>query len=384
MFHLILALTAVALLAWRPRSAAAAAALVALAAIDVCLGAPLDPLASVVAPLVAFLGAALTLAGVVESSGLARRAAFVLAAAARGSTIALFASVCVCCAALTAAVSLDGAVVLMVPLLIVLSRSFGAPLRPLFLGVVAVANAVSLAVPQGNPTNLVLIDQLRLSPTAFVAHMFLPGLAAAVLCAVAVAVSERRRLAGSYAAPSRQRRRGPLSRGEAHAGLSLLIAAGAAFAAPLFGVAPWWPFAGAVALTLGLRGTRSRVVVPWRIAAQVGSLLVVIGAVGLAPPVLPLGLGGLLVVAAIVGAAAAVVNNLPVSVWAASLLAGPAGYAASIGLALGSLATPQGSVATLIATDLAGEAAPSFPLIRFVAISVGSLLVATLLLWAGL
>jgi hypothetical protein len=42
-------------------------------------------------------------------------------------------------------------------------------------------------------------------------------------------------------------------------------------------------------------------------------------------------------------------------VWAASLLAaGPAAYAATIGLAVGALATPQGSVATLVASDLAG------------------------------
>jgi len=281
-------------------------------------------------------------------------------------------------------VSLDGAVVLMIPLLLALARRFDAPTRPLFLGVVAVANAASLAVPQGNPTNLVLIDRLGLSAGAFVSHMFLPGLAAAVLCAGAVAVTERDRLAGSYAAPCRGGRRVPFSRAEWHAALSLLGAGVAAFAAPLLGVAPWWPFAGAVAVAVLLSRARPSVLVPWRVGAQVAALLVVIGAIGLAPPTLPLGLAGLVAVAGLVAAAAAVVNNLPVSVWAASLLAGGAGYAASIGLALGSLATPQGSVATLIATDLAGEAAPSFPLIRFVAISCAALLAATLLLWAGL
>lgn len=62
--------------------------------------------------------------------------------------------VCGLCALVTAVVSLDGAVVLTVPVLLVLSRRFGAPLPALLLGVVAVANAASIAVPQGNPTNL--------------------------------------------------------------------------------------------------------------------------------------------------------------------------------------------------------------------------------------
>ncbi len=104
---------------------------------------------------------------------------------------------------LTAAVSLDGAVVLMVPLVLVLSRRFGVAMRPLFLGVVAVANAFSIAVPQGNPTNLVLIGRLDLSPAGFVAHMFIPGLAAASLCAGAVALLERRSLTTGYQPPPR-------------------------------------------------------------------------------------------------------------------------------------------------------------------------------------
>jgi hypothetical protein len=65
------------------------------------------------------------------------------------------------------------------------------------------------------------------------------------------------------------------------------------------------------------------------------------------------------------------------------VLAGPLGYAASIGLAIGSLATPQGSVATLIAADAAGAAAPPFPTRQFALIAAGSLLGTTLLLWAG-
>src|SRR5205823_7103419 len=108
--------------------------------------------------------------------------------------LVLYALVCGLCALLTAVVSLDGAVALMLPVLLALTRDFGAPFRPLFLGIVVVANGASIAVPQGNPTNLVVIGQLGLSPASFLLHMSLPGLAAASLCAAVVAYGARREL----------------------------------------------------------------------------------------------------------------------------------------------------------------------------------------------
>ena len=124
-------------------------------------------------------------------------------------------------------------------------------------------------------------------------------------------------------------------------------------------------------------------IVPWRVGAQVGGLVIVIQALALPTPGTPaLGLVGLLAVAAFVGAASALANNLPVSVWAASLLAAPApAYAASIGLAVGSLATPQGSVATLIAAQLAGDDAPPLRVRRFAPLATAALVAATLMLW---
>jgi len=83
--------------------------------------------------------------------------------------------------------------------------------------------------------------------------------------------------------------------------------------------------------------------------------------------------------------AAALANNLPVSASATALLAaGPAAYAASIGLAVGALATPQGSVATLIATDLAGPDAPALRLRRLAPLAAAAVLFGTLLLWTTL
>src|SRR5919204_72941 len=201
--HAIVAALALAVLVLAPRSSSAALFVAVAAGIDVALGAAAAPAIAVVAPLVAFLTAALTLAALVERSGLADRAACVLAASARGSALALYVLVCALCGLLTAAISLDGAVVLIVPLLLVLARRFGAPLAPLFAGAVVVANAASIAVPQGNPTNLVVMSRLGLSPAAFAAHMVVPGLAATAICAAGVALTERRALTVRVQAPAR-------------------------------------------------------------------------------------------------------------------------------------------------------------------------------------
>ena len=63
--------------------------------------------------------------------------------------------------------------------------------------------------------------------------------------------------------------------------------------------------------------------------------------------------------------------------------AGTGAYAATIGLAVGALATPQGSVATLIAAELAGPSAPPLPVRRLGPLAGTAVVVATLVLWAG-
>jgi arsenical pump membrane protein len=380
--HAILAAIAVAALVFGPRSPAATLVALAAAGVDLALGAAVAPALAIVAPLTAFLGAALTLAALVERSGIVDRAASLLAARAGGSALALYALVCATCAALTAAVSLDGAVVLVVPLLLVLSRRFGAPFAPLFLGAVIVANAGSIAVPQGNPTNLVVMDRLGLAPQTFVAHMLIPGLAAAALGAAGVALSERRALRAPIATP--QADGTPLSPAERHAVLSLAGAALAAWVAPPLGIAPWWPFTAAVALALIAKRVQPRLVVPWRVAGQVGALVVVTGALDLSVHASSqVALPGLLLVAGGVAAASALANNLPVSVSAAGLLAsGPSAYAAVVGLAVGSVATPHGSVATLIASQLAGDDAPPLRARLFAMLAAAGVLAATALLWA--
>lgn len=380
--HLSLAAVAVAALAWRPRSNWAAAVVAAIALLELALGASGASAIMVVGPVLAFLAAAMTLAAIATRSGLADRAALALAGAARGNAAALYALTCLLCAVLTAIVSLDGAVVLMVPIVLALHRHHGAALAPLLLGVVGVANAASIAVPQGNPTNLVLISHLHLSPLAFTGRMLLPGVLATLVCVAAVALLERRRLRDRYERPPAGAT--PLTAEQRRALLMLAIAALVAWSAPLLGIAPWWPFVGVALLALPVTRAWSTPMVPWRIGIQIAGLVVIAGAIGIHPPhasddTLPI----LLAVAVGTGAAAAVAGNLPTSVWAASLLtAGPVALAAATGLAVGALAAPQGSVATLIAADLAGPDAPRFSVRSLTPVALAALLAATLALRA--
>jgi Na+/H+ antiporter NhaD/arsenite permease-like protein len=280
-------------------------------------------------------------------------------------------------------VSLDGAVVLMVPVLLVLTRRWSVPFGPLFLGVVVVANVSSLALPQGNPTNLVIMERLGLSAPGFAAHMLVPGVAAALVAAVIVAHGERRTLAVSYAPPAREWR--PLSRAERRAAVALLSAASAAWVAPAIGLAPWWPFTAVVALAAGASRQRPQLRIAARVGAQVGALLVLLQVVSGALTSNPApGLAGLLVIAVVVGGAAALTNNLPVSVATTGLLTVPSAYAVAIGLAAGSLALPRGSVATLVALEAAGPDAPTLEPRRLVPLALGAVITATALLWLSL
>ncbi len=357
----------------------------ALALLGLALGAPLLPALAAAAPLVLFLTAALTLAAAAEASGLADLAADVLARWAGGRNSVLYALVCLVCALATAVVSLDGAVVLMVPLLLALARRHGAPLDALLLGMVAVANAASIAVPQGNPTNLVLIERLGISPMTFASQMALPGLAAAVACAVGVAAMERRVLMRPYA-PAPRRPRLPLTGRQRHMAAALALAALSTCIAPPAGIPIWWSLPAIACLALAAHPRpRPRPTVPTRLAVQLTGLLVLIGSLGALPMASTVvGPVAIVALAGVVGIAAAVANNLPVSVSAGSLLAaGPTGFAATIGLGVGALATPQGSVATLLAADLAGPAGATLSVRRLAPLAAAGVLAATLVL-AGL
>jgi Na+/H+ antiporter NhaD/arsenite permease-like protein len=334
----ILAGIAVAATVARPRSWSAALIAAAAAGAAACLGVGSPKgAATATAPMVAYLLAAVALAAAAVRLGLAARLAACLARAARGRAGGLFALVCLATAAATAAVSLDGAVVLLVPVALELARRFGAPLRPLLLGIVSVANAFSLGLPEGNPTNLVVLARAGTSLGGYAERALPAGVAAAALCAGGVAWLERRSLSGSPAAESPAPRAG-----------------------------------GAASATLAVL----------RIGLQLTSLLVVLIPLESHLPAVrdAGGLPGALVLAAAAAAAAALVNNLPASAAIAAGLGGEAAYAALAGVSIGALATEHGSVATLLAGDLSGTRAYERRLVPVVA---AALAVGTVLVWAG-
>jgi Na+/H+ antiporter NhaD/arsenite permease-like protein len=352
---------------------------------------PLHAALSASVPLVCFLTAVIWLARVADATGLAAAVAGLLARAAGARAGRVYALVCVSCACLTAALSLDGAVVVMVPVVLALADR-GASARPLLLATIGVANAFSIALVQGNPTNLVVMTGLHLQPAAFDATMIGPGTAAALICAGTVAVRERRRLHGAVTPGPVP----PLGRGAAGAAAALVVAGAAESIAPVAGVAPWWPACGvAVAAAVALKAAGVRLPppsVPWRIGLLVTVLATVLAAAadasGVSAVRLPAGsVWALLGVTAAAAALAALVNNLPAAVAAGALLhAGPAAFAVLSGVSVGALAGLRGSVATLLVRDLAGPA--HAPAIRdgylrlWPATAVAASAAATVLIWA--
>lgn len=331
----IIAGATASLVALKPRSwrATWAATGVALAGSFPGTASTFGPAATAVAPTAALLSVAVGVAVLAVRLGAARAAASQMAALSGGSGRRLFILVCLVAAVLTAVVTLDGAVVIMAPIILELRSRFGTPLRPLLLGVVAVSNASSLALPEGNPTNLVVIERLGL-PLGTAALTMLPlGVVAALLCSLAVGWRERRALGAPFDRPVSTRRAEPIGPG-------------------LLGVA--------------------------RVLLQITILLAVLLPLG-RPALSGNGLPALLAVAVSVAVLAALTNNLPASaVVASGLTAGPAAYAALVGLSVGALATPRGSVATLIAGELTGERPHARVLLP---VALAAALAATLVLW---
>jgi Na+/H+ antiporter NhaD/arsenite permease-like protein len=123
----ILAGVTVGVVALWPRSRGSAVLALAAGAVSVALGGrgiAWDAFGAT-APMLVFLSVALAAAGLAERAGFAELVASRLASAGAGRTRRLYGFVCATSALLTCAVSLDGAVVLMVPLVRVLARRCG-------------------------------------------------------------------------------------------------------------------------------------------------------------------------------------------------------------------------------------------------------------------
>jgi arsenical pump membrane protein len=312
-----------------------------------------EPGLAVAVPLTCFLTAVLWLSAESTRTGLHDRAAWELARFARGSRTRLFAGVCAAAALLTCTLSLDGAVVVLVPALVILRRRFDAPIRPLLLATIGVTNAFSMATPQGNPTNLIAINSLGISSIDFTRTMALPGLLATLLCVAVVARAERPRLTGTVALASAMAPPADLGT------LGLLaLTVVAEVAAPFVGIAGWWPPCLAALLGLALRARTAPLQVPWRIggiiALVTGSLAALTHAAGISRLDVAGSTTAMVAVALLAGGIATIVNNLPAGAVLSRLLPAPAVFASLIGLSVGAVAGRRGSVATILTFRMAG------------------------------
>ena len=320
----------------RPRSRLSVLVAVGAATVACALGTgALADALEATAPTIGFLLAAVASAAAAVRMGLAAHLAGLLARGAGGRPLVLYVLVCVATAVATAATSLDGAVVLLVPVALDLAARFGAPLRPMLAGIVAVANAFSFGLPEGNPTNLIVLHRLGDTFGAFSVRALPAATAAALVCAAGVAALEHR---------------------------SLLAPAGR----PVTPVVP--RVAGSIAAVL-------------RLGVQLSALLVLLIPLGRHIR-LPSG-GGLaaaLLVAGATALVAAFTNNLPASAVLAAALGGSTAYAALAGVSVGALASERGSVATILAGELAGTRAHDRRLVPVVA---AALAVSVVLVWLG-
>ncbi len=108
------------------------------------------------------------------------------------SGLALYAGTVLLVVTVTTLLNLDTSVTFLTPVLVYAARSRGEGEAPLMYACLLLSNAGSLLLPGSNLTNLIVLGHLHLSGRAFLAHMALPALAAAVITALVVGAAYHR------------------------------------------------------------------------------------------------------------------------------------------------------------------------------------------------
>lgn len=169
------------------------------------------------------------------------------------SELGLFGAATIVVAAVTAVLNLDTSVAFLTPVLVHLARVRYRSPAPALYACLLLSNAASLLLPGSNLTNLIVLGQLHLSGSHFVARMA-PAFAVSVLfTALVVAAFHRRELAGAHRVedlPRAQSRCGAL-------GVSAVIAA-TALVLLVRSPAPWVGGIGVAAIALRLVQRRER------------------------------------------------------------------------------------------------------------------------------
>ncbi len=303
---------------------------------------------------IGFLLAAIPLAVLLDRAGY-----FAEMAALFGGGRGLVPGLWILAAVTVAVLNLDAAVVLLTPLYVNIGRATGKSQRYLGFQPVILALLASSFLPVSNLTNLIAAAATGDGPSAFLAHLGLPGFVACAVgywCYRRCPPVEERLVPGPGDHPSRSGRGAPDRRVLA-LGSGLVVALLVGFlAGPLIGAKPWEVALGADAvLVVATRRLPVRAI-PWGtalVAAALG-MLATSAATGLSlGPLLGGGTGPLatLRIAAVSAAAANVVNNLPALIVALPFVSRPGAcslWPVLLGVNAGPSLLVTGSLASLL------------------------------------
>ena len=354
-----------------------------------------------------FLVGMMVLTAAVERSGLFDLLALRTARAARGSGVLLFLGIFGLGFAITALLSLDVTVLVLTPIVHALAvRLKIAPLPYLFICAL-IANVGSLLLPISNLTNLLAYGLLGLSFASFARLMLLPQFVALIPTIGLLYFLFRRQIPRTFDPTDLPE--GPEGAEPRFLRLAALVLA-AVLVALLLAGALGWPIAAPALLGGALMGgiaiRRGAATVPalardvsWSVLPFVIGMFTIIrgaeriwlgrlGGVNLGDG----GLVDLLVVGFASAFGANLINNIPMIGALIGLLGNAApparealALAALLGVNLGSIVTPFGSLATLLWLAIIrrkGEKLSSLGYMRVsIAIAPPTLLVATLALW---
>ena len=305
-----------------------------------------------VAPVLLFLVAVTVLAELADAAQVFDVAAVRAARLARGRTPALFALVVVLGTVTTIVLSLDTTAVLFTPVVLALAARLRLSPLPFAMAAVWLANTASLLLPVSNLTNLLAVGRLGLPVTAYARMMALPSLTAVAVTVTVLAIWQRRALRGRYDVPQVLKPTDPVLFAGATLACLLLVPA------LLAGAPVEYAASGAALLVVAVCLWRKRSalrwgLVPWRLVLLVEGLFLVVQGIGPhgLDTLLRHGLGAPLQTAAVAAAGSNLVNNLPAYLALERVVPHSQLLSLLLGVNLGPLVLPWGSLATLLWAD---------------------------------
>ena len=319
-----------------------------------------------VAPVLVFLVAVTVLAELADAAQVFDVAAVRAARLARGRTPVLFGLVVLLGTVTTIMLSLDTTAVLVTPVVLALAARLRLSPLPFAIVTVWLAATASLLLPVSNLTNLLAIGKLGLTTTSYAQRLALPALVAVLVTVAVLGIWQRRALRGRYDVPEVLRPEDRVLFAAAAAACLLLVPALLAGLA----VAVAASVAAALVILACLFRRRSLLrfsLVPWRLVLLVEGLFLVVQGIGplFLDDLLRHGVGAPLQTAAIAAAGANLANNLPAYLALERVVPHDQLLPLLLGVDLGPLVLPWGSLATLLWADRCRARGVHVPWVRF-------------------